>query len=133
MNSTNCEDYNNCVQSELEYLQEPVDEQSLYANRFYDGQVAANRCYNTMNAIEGFHDANVVQDAKRYRDGSMLKKFICFLISLVAIILAVVFCCSMCKKKHHRHHNADGYYYTPEVIHLDIPTERIVTSTYNKY
>jgi len=130
MKPIKCEDYDNCVQSELEYLREPTDEQSLYANKFYDGQVAANRCYNNMNAIEGFHDANVIQDIKRNRNSNMIKRFICSLISLVLIILSIVFCCSMCKKKQN---GANGNY-TPEVIILGIPTERpVTTTTYGKW
>lgn len=129
MNPANCEDYDNCVQSELEYLREPIDEQSLYANRFYDNQVAANRCYNKFNPIEGFND---IGNLRYDRKASMFKKFLCFLISLVAIILAIVFCCSTCKKNKHMH--KDFYNNSPNVVHLDIDTEnRIPTTSYNRY
>lgn len=128
MNSRNCQDYDNCVQSELEYLNQPADKNSLYANRIYDDQVANSRCYNKLEAIEGFHDGYIAD-----KQANMFKKFLCFLISVVAIILAVVLCCS-CKKKKHVHDYMNYYNDSPNVIRLNIPTEqRVVTSSYNPY
>lgn len=137
MNSSKNVDFDNCVQSELEYLYEPADENTLYSNRFYDNQVAQTRCYNKQynalnnelyldnqeQVVEGFND----RKQKGYKDDdNMFQKFLCFLISVVAIILAVIFTCSMCQK--HR-----GYEINDDVVYLGIPTESRISSTYHRY
>ena len=109
MNSANCQDYDNCVQSELEYLYQPVDEKSLYANRFYDNQVAQTVCYNNQfNEInqdpdfeEHIEELEGFNKDKRYKNDNMFMKFLCFLISLVAIIFAVILQCGAIRTNLH--------------------------------
>jgi len=135
MNSSENADFDNCVQSELEYLYEPADANTLYSNRFYDNQVAQTRCYNKQyNPLSkklNFNDQGQIAEGfnsdGKSNDDNMFQKFLCFLISVVAIILAIIFACSMCKKKHR------GYQINDDVVYLGIPTESRISSTYNRY
>lgn len=120
MNQGNCQDFDTCVQTQLGDLQQPIDPDSLYANRFYDKEVANNRCY------EGFDGNN----------NTMFQRFLLFLISVVAVILVVVACFSMCQKKGYMNEYNRTYGYNganPEIVYLGIPTEKMVSSTYAKY
>lgn len=52
-----CTDLNNCRKEMLDRLEQPTDENSLYAERIYDNEVAARRCYETKGltkVLEGF-------------------------------------------------------------------------------
>jgi len=145
MNQGNCQDYNSCVQSELEQMLEPTDQQSLYANRLYDTQVANNICYNSQNNVdqdrlyqlepfassksgnlrEPFDNRNY---DNYYGNNNTFKKIICFLISVVAFILFVVLACSICKKSYKHGYGSE------EIVRVGIPTETpIMTSPYPRY
>ena len=54
MNPYSEQEMQECVQQELNKISFPQDPNSLYANRFYDYQVAKNKCYN-QNIVEGFN------------------------------------------------------------------------------
>ena len=53
-----CTDFNNCKKEMLDRLEQPTDENSLYADRIYDNETATRRCYETKNPVarvlEGF-------------------------------------------------------------------------------
>ncbi len=53
-----CSGFNNCQAEEVNRIGFPSDKDSLYAQKIYDKQTAANRCYanvpRTTNIIEGF-------------------------------------------------------------------------------
>ena len=51
-----CNNYNNCLCNKTGIMKYPTDEQSLYANKIYDNQIANSRCikHNPAGFIEGF-------------------------------------------------------------------------------
>lgn len=53
-----CTDFNNCKQEMMDRLEQPTDENSLYADRIYDNQTASRRCAEAANpltkVLEGF-------------------------------------------------------------------------------
>lgn len=53
-----CSNYNNCRNKEVNNMAFPADKDSLYAQKIYDDQTAASRCYSkqprSVNIIEGF-------------------------------------------------------------------------------
>ncbi len=53
-----CSAFNNCQTEEVKKMGFPADNDSLYAQKIYDKQTAANRCYanvpRTTSIIEGF-------------------------------------------------------------------------------
>ena len=53
-----CAGFNNCQSEEVNKMGFPVDNNSLYAQKIYDAQTAASRCYaqapRTTSIIEGF-------------------------------------------------------------------------------
>lgn len=79
--SHNCENYNNCMRTEMKNLEHPIDKNSLYMNRIYDKQTAARRCYqnNPIRIIEGFNN-NVTWD-----------KIIKWIVVILLIVLFVWF------------------------------------------
>ncbi|MCJ7637360.1 MAG: hypothetical protein MUO21_07705 [Nitrososphaeraceae archaeon] len=51
-----CNNYEDCYKRELNNMEHPMDNESLYADRIYDRQTARDRCYsfNPIQIIEGF-------------------------------------------------------------------------------
>ena len=51
-----CAGYDSCVNRERENMNYPMDNESLYANRFHDNQTAHSRCYqeHPIDILEGF-------------------------------------------------------------------------------
>ncbi|ARF09535.1 hypothetical protein Indivirus_1_158 [Indivirus ILV1] len=51
-----CNSYDKCYQEQLNNMAYPIDNESLYADRNYDKQVAHSKCYSLgpISIIEGF-------------------------------------------------------------------------------
>lgn len=56
MNKNSCKNYEECVNREMNDMEYPIDDPSLYMDRLYDQQTANRRCYekNPINIVEGF-------------------------------------------------------------------------------
>lgn len=65
-----CSNYNNCRNKEVDNMAFPTDKDSLYAQKIYDQQTAASRCYSnqprSVNIIEGFGDNLTLTNIIKY-------------------------------------------------------------------
>lgn len=82
-----CESYNACVDAKKKHMEFPIDNESLYAKRFYDTHTANKRCYDknpNVEYVEGF-DKN-----KKFRIGNLTFSLSTLLKWLVGILLVVL-------------------------------------------
>ena len=71
-----------CAEQELNKLKFPADQYSLYHNRFYDNQVANNKCHiYPQGIVEGFNSTW----------NSIIKWFIIILLVIIFIALMIDF------------------------------------------
>lgn len=85
-----CKNYADCMNTEMNNLEYPVDQQSLYADRFYDEQTAKKRCYekNKPDITEGFGFNNL-----------NIKNIIKWIIIIVIVYYAINFILGLNKEK----------------------------------